>query len=673
MLLVSRCDSTSIIHLSEANGSTMSSPIRLVLFALATLVVAPFFIACSSSPDQRDDTPIELSAAEDLIQTPDVLLAARVDLDGLSELTPTFQRLAQSSGSPEFRDLADISPDPIGHLAELHDIPNELPALDRDRPSYVLISNKGNLEFFRAAMLGLPTEPDEWPRYLNFRVLLPTLDSEALSRELRPWLDELTGDEYNAYQIFDESGFVRVELAIRYDERTLQGEGDAEQWLQGLNPESHGPPASADFRATPAYNAFLNRQSSFAVWAPAEALTFFATLEAYDGFVAEYDIVSSLGKSRFFLTGVAQLALPSTFYDAVSAEHEDLSLIFGHDDSDAIFIDLYATRTSRGARIHHAATEPVALPGLGGNQSFLRIDWQADVEAIRGEMDKPHWTTIDDAIDGDNLSAQLQGGSQGSHADGPSGLSLVAMAAQYPWTAFAISSENLDDFVPMPRALSMEAFMVEEGYQQIPIGAVAVAAFANGPETRAAIEQMLMLGDTFAPGVFDAELVDRDDGLLELRLAVNTELSTAFDRTAPPRQIGSTEFSLDLGAIQNFLMAVPAGQAASLFDKIHLRSLGETNYQALRLTLGTDQGMAPAPVESTVELLDAPTSRCRTELAGAAVEHLSDLRGDSVAKVEAWARAVNELASRCIEPNHQAADLIEKRVDLARETAAEIP
>lgn len=650
----------------------MTAPYRVLLFALAVLLAAPFAAACSTTPDTPDAEPLELSAAEDLIQTPDVLMAARVNADELSELTPIFQRLAQSSGDPLLRDLADISPDPVGHLAKLHGLPNELPSLDRDQPAYVLVSTNGNLPFFQAAFLGLPTQTEEWPKFLNLRVLLPGADE--LSGELEGWMNQLLAEnrDLGAYEIYEGPGFVRLELAFTAD----GDQAGAQAWLADLNLEQHGPPASADFRPTPAFDAFVGQDTPFGIWARAEAFTALATLEALEQFEREYNQIGSLGQARFFLTGVSRLATPSAVFDPISAENEDVSLIFAPATEESVTIDVYTTRTARGARIHAAATEPVSLPKVDHPEAFLNLRWQGDFDGVRSEMDKPHWTSVDTGWGDDDMTAHLQGpGADGlALSDGPDGAALLGMFMQYPWTTTAIGSQSMDDFMPVPRAVAIEAFPTTGGHPQIPMGAVIIAAFEHGPDTRAAIEQLLMLGEAFAPGVLDAELVDRDDALLELRLAVNADLAESFDRTAAPVEITSGEFSLNVRAVQQYLQALPAGQAASLFDTIHVRSHGEQEYHALRITVGGDQALTPEPVAPRVDLKAVPTSRCRTEIAAAAVTHLSDLRGDSKAQVEAWAAEVEAIADRCVDASDTAMiNLIKERIELARQLADEIP
>lgn len=650
----------------------MSTTYRIASVVLLSLFVA----ACSSAPDVVDQELVDQESAEDLLQTPDVLMAFRVAPGELSEMTPVLQRLAQSTDEPQLRELADISPDPIGHLARSHDMPNELSSLAQDQAAYVLLSHQGNQEFLRAALLGLPTDTEEWPAFVNLRLLLPTASPDDLRDEITPWMDRLIeADTVQAYQLFDGPGFVRVELAVEFiGAGGTDADVDADQWLDDLHPDQLQPPVVADYRPTPAYDAFVDSDSPLGLWSPIESFSVLGTIELLDTFASEYRQVGAAGQPRFFLEGVARMAAASVADDPIAAENEDVSLLLLPGDDGSVLIDLHSTRTEQGAHIYRAMDRTVTLPAFEDAASFLQLAFHADVDALEMTAELPYWTIFDDPDDTTGLEAQFDGVDESvlPFTDDQAGLTLLTAALQYPWTGFLLGSDFLDGFIPLPRALAIEGRTLGHD-RQFPIGAVVAGAFPDEPETRDAIQQLFMAAESYVPGALDAELLEREDDLLEVRLVFGLSLHEAFGDSPPAATLEEPLLSIDMRALDQLAGMVDGPDAVDLFDDIHVRAANEATHQTLRVSVGTPEAVPPETIEARVEPRPSPRVRCRTEIAAAAIEYLSDLRTDPQGHVDTWAQTVEQRASACLDPTHPALSLIEERLDLARQIATEIP
>ena len=659
----------------------MVSTDRSFLYVLLVAVSFSLAMGCSTAPDaEEDEAPLEKSGIEDLVQSEDVLVAARLTLDDLSSLTPMFQRLAQTADDPVARELADISPDPIGHLESAHDMPNELSALAQDRSSYMLFTHRGNGDFFDAASLGLIAERDEWPAYFNLRVLLPTADTEKLQKQAEPWLEELVEDrQIGAYEVYDGPDFVRLELAVANLGASQGKDVDADKWLADLNLENVRPPAQANYRETPAYTAFIESDAGFGIWAPVDSFGPLGALELLEVFAAEHDMIGEAGQPQHYLEGVARVAAASVASDPVVAESEDLSVVFDAGDDGALMVDYYTSRTQHGIALREAMDRRLEVAGFATDDSFLNLTFQGDTSAVNEMGMLPHWSRFEDDGGPAAMGQDFGPGSEPVEesvlpfSDDPALFPLLTVATQYPRTAFATTEDTISNFIPMPRALALESF-VPDGGGAIPLGAAAVAVFDDSPETRMAIEQLLGLADGFFPGgEFDAELFDRDDDLVELHVAFGADLDEVFDGELEPRSVYDVELSLNLGPVQQMAGMMPGSEALEMFDRIHLRGLSEETYQAYRLTVGTDEAGSPEAVDVRTEPRQNPSRGCRNEMAALAVEHLADLRGDSMGMIEAWAKELRELASECLEADDPRVDMVDRKIERTKEMGKEIP
>lgn len=675
----------------------MSSAYRFLPFALIISLIA----ACSSGPTVTDEQElVDEDSALALLQTPDVLGALRVDIDDLSTLTPLLERLAedpQESGDDEewpttadstpldfmgiateaqdSEALSALSSDPIGYLAETEELPNELPSLATDRSAYILLSHLGNLSFIQAAMLGLPTIRDQdWPAYVNVRVLLPSSDPESLMEELGPWLDNLKEETIvEATQLFEGPDLVRLEMAVEFQGRAGIDGVDAGDWLDDLQLDQLQPPATADFRPTPAYDAFVDGDAPLAGWAPIESLAILGTFESLDRFARDYDRVGPTGQPRYFMEGISRLATASVVDDPVAAENEDVSLLLSAHDADTLVADFYATRTEQGARIYRAMDSTIDLSEFATQDAFINLEFQADLDGLEGAATPPYWTSLDTVAPID-FDANM-GGMANSllpFTEEAGGFVTATMALQYPWTGFLLDRDLFAGMIPRPRALALEGLVLEEA-PMLPLGVVAAGAFPDTDETRQSIRQLLQIADANIPGALDAELVDRDDEFVEVRLVWGLSLREGFAGSPPLRTLDAVKLSLHLDALDVLDGMAPEHQAPNFFDHIHVRSHSEQDYQTHRLSIGNLQALEAQPVTSRLESLRDPSHRCRTEIAAAAVEHLTDLSRDPMAHIEAWAKTVEERAQQCMEPTDRAASLIQERIDLAWELADAIP
>ncbi len=669
-------------------------------FTIAAVVLL-FAAACSSTPtvpDDADHTPDQATRA--LIQSPDVVAAARIDLDELSTLTPLLERVAGASpdagegadasmpamginpldyiGVPiddiDLQQWLELSSDPIKTLAGEYQLPNELPSLATERSSYLLLSHQGNLSFIQPAMLGLPTVRDsDWPSHVNLRLLLPTNQPDALIQELGPWIDVLKEETpVEATQLFDGDGFVRLEMAVPFRGRAGVEGVDAGDWLDELGLDQLQPPASADFRPTPAYDAFVDNDAPLGAWMPVESMAILATFESLDRFARRYDRIGPLAQPRTFMEGISRLATASVVDDPMAAENEDIAVLLAADGGDRFYADLYATRTAQGERVYQAMNTPIDLPGFAIQDSFARLEFQVDRQGLQTAARAPFWTTLDttapvdfDADVGGIASAMLPF----TEEAGP--LVAATMAAQYPWTGFATDRDLILGLIPFPRALALEGMVLEDA-PMLPLGIVATGAFSDTAQTHESIRQLLAIADANIPGALDAELVERDDEFIEVRLVWGLSLQQGFGGSPPLHTIDTTKLSLQMDAL-DALDGIAPEQAPNFFDHIHIRSHSDPDYLTHRLTIGSADAMAPQRVDSRLPSKRDATSRCRTEIAAAAVEHLTDLTREHQAKIDRWITAVEERAAECVEPTNPAASLIEERLELGRELAEEIP
>ena len=658
----------------------MASTHRLLAISFAFALV--FAAACSTTPDAGDEGPtLEKSSAEDLLQTDDVLVAARINPDELSDLTPLFQRLAQAADDPAARQLADISPDPLGHLESTHEMPNDLSALADDQPSYVLLSSRGHEALLQSAMLGLPTYTDEWPAYFNLRLLLPAADPGELDEQLGPWLDEFQDDDLvQAHETYEGPGFVRLELAVKnHGYSAGDADVDAAQWLAGLDLDELTPPPVADFRPTPAYETFVDSDVPFGIWSPVETFATLGTYELLELVADEYTKTGDAGKPRAFMEGIGRIAVASAVDDPVSAENEDLAILVSTVD-DALTVDFFTTRTEQGQTMRRATSTPIAIPGFDTNSPFLNLDFQADLQAVGESAAVPHWSTLESLAVGEQAGVDFDqpeavDDSPLPFSDDPAGFPVLTAAVQYPWASFASAQQAIEEVFPMPRAIALEAFASDDPGFALPVGGVAVATFEDDAQTRTMIEYALGMGENAIPGEFDAELIYRDDDLLEVHIAVGAELSRVIGAATEQRNIGDPSLSLNMTAVQQQMAGLlPGGEFAEFFDRIHLRSAGHDTYHTHRLTIGSETPLDPVDAATTadIEPLAQPTNRCRTQMAAASVQHLTDLRGDSAGAIDRWADEVSRLADECLD-DEASVELVEQRIELARELGAEIP
>ena len=659
-------------HRTFSGSEAMQLNFRFAPFALAIFAIAGL-VACSSTPDPTpDELPLDLGSAEELLQSDDVLLAGRVDLDELGDLGPLLALAADAVEQPLIGELASAADDPLTHLEQTYNLPGTLSALDSNRPLYVMVTDQGNQDFLRATSLGLPTDLDEWPSYVNVRLLVPTDTPDVLITELGPWLDGLANaDVIGAHRLFDESGFVRAELALPYiGAGTTRGGVDPDGWIEGLELDEVRPPAQADLRPTPAFEALIEGDAPLGVWAPVDTVTALATYEILELFARDYRRMSESGQPRFFLQGVARLAAPSVADDPLSAETEDFSLTVSSDEG-ALLVDFHATRTAQGQRVRQQRSQTLDLPALTDVDGFLHLSAQADLAAIGDTVLRPHWTTLDDPSDFASPDFDPMADSALPFTDDVSGLLLTSMALQYPWTALSIAGESVG-FIPLPQAI--RAHLFDGGASAfIPAGVALAALFDDGPGTRQAVEMLLAQGEEFIPGMLDAEIVVRSDERFELHAALGASLSETFGISAAAEPVEGQQLSIDLSALQQTLPGFLTAEDADAFGHVHLRGHSSDHFVAQRLTIGAAEPVAASPIESRLNALTAPTDRCRTELAALATKHLADLRTAPTEHVSRWADALQQQATQCLGADHPDIALIEERIDVARQLADQIP
>lgn len=639
-------------------------PIAPLLLALA---IATFTVGCSSKAKKDELVPASELQAADLVQTEDVLFAVRMDFKGLPQAVPLLEALADNSQSDVPKDLAAAAEDPLKFLARRFNFPQDLPALNKDQPGYLLLTHRGNEEVFTAARLGLLTEPEEWPHYLNIRLLLPTKSPEKLSEELQ---SQTTEGPLQKGLFFEGGDFLRVELAI------AASKGDEElttSWLNSLELDRLQPPSSAERRPTPAFKAFIEEEAQLGLWLPMKSLPTLTAFEMTDLFRREYNQVGPAGKPRFHIEGVSRIAASAIAADPMSAENEDMALLLSGQNKDILAIDYITSHTSRGVAIAQARQTSIELPKLNTEDPFLVLNWQDGLRDPEAVQVAPRWSSISGVGEQASFEALAQGRATGVlPVDKKTNLPELAAFLQYPSTYMTRNLAQVGSGDTLPLAATIQAFPSASPESSLPIGAALVAVFPQNIELRAQLEQWLAIGQMFLPMAFDATLHERE-GLLELRAVLGADLETIFPAGGSMDSARSTDLSLDLLKLQESLPMIPSQNIGEHLDKLHVTTGDDPRYGSIRLLIGADSPQAPLQLDPQIEPLQNPTTRCETDIAALAVEMLNDLRTDAQAQVEAWAQAVESLASECVDPTHPAARIIKERVHLTRQRAQEIP
>lgn len=657
--------------------STLTRQAGAALLVVMTLSLG--LTACKSTPSTGDDAaqnqPIQVTGPEDLLQTEDTIVAVRMNFGG--EL-PTAMR--QLSNTRDVQQLAALLADPVAYLNAESGDDYDLSALDLERPVYISLSSLGNEAFLRAAGMGLPTREEEWPTYILFRVLLPTDDPALMATQFDVLLDEFdanTTDRPVVSRSFDGPGFLRVEIAIPMDQaRNDSAETQAQAWIDGLDLEDLAPPSTAAFRPTAAYNAFVNADSELALWTRFESLTGLAILEASRRSEATAIMASSpeekaqLGDAlvaRAHLEAMSDLAMASVFSDPVSAEHEDISLHADANETGAILVDAVLTRTSQGARVGDASRATLALPQFD-RDAFLALDWSVDLAAIAETTIAPFWKIAAEESASTSFD-ELGTNDAFTRAHQTSSLAMMNALAQYPM-AMANAAALANAAFPVPRAGTLRGFALPQG-GQLPVGLAAAMVFDNQPGTREQLQQLLSMGQMAIPMAFDAALIERDDTLIELRVALGATVAELFEG-ADEMEVSEPGFELDLNKLGQLRAMIPTQAGLRNVERLTFDSDDAQGHQSYRFGLNVEGDTVARNAENDAPLLTSPTFRCRTELAAAASTHLEDLSSNARTKADQYLSTFSERADRCIEPTHPYAAEAKARLDLAREWAAQL-
>lgn len=638
-------------------------------FATSLLAISLALLIAGCSTKAKGDRQIPLSEqrAVDLLQTEDVLWAMRLDVEGLPQAAPLLEKLPGSSENPLFLDLIKAGEDPLQFLSDSLGLPSELEALNRDEPAYLLLTHRGNEQALIASRLGLLMSPEELPRFLNLRVLLPSQTPERLFAELKSGAAE-------DLLLFEGSDFVRIEAALALDNSAEPNRGATKSWLKELELQRLQPPSSAEKRPTPAFNAFVDQDAQIGLWLPMKSLASLTVLEIGEVFRREYEQVGPAGKPRFHIEGVGRIAASAIAADPVSAENEDMALLFTGQGKDVLVVDYVTSRTARGQAIAKAHQSAIELPLIHAQDPFLELSWRGGLENPEALQAAPRWSFISDTGPQASFEALTQGQTTGVlPADKKASLPELAAFLQYPSTYITKNLATIGSGDTLPLAATVKAFALSDPDSPLPLGAALAAVFPQSPELRAQLEQWLAIGQMFLPATFDAALLERD-GLLEVRAVLGAELGAVFPAGGPTILADSTAFSLDLARLQQRLPVGPDQKLGELLGKMHLSTNGDDpRYGSARIVLGADSPQAPLHLEPQVEPLQNPTERCETDIAALAVEKLRDLRTDAQGQVEEWAQAVESLATECVDPGRPSAKLIEERIEQTRQRAQEIP
>ncbi|TXD35446.1 hypothetical protein FRC98_16660 [Lujinxingia vulgaris] len=658
------------MRISTSHRTTRQLGTALVISAALSLGLS----ACKSSPEAQDEAaqnqPITLSDPEDLLQTDDTMLAVRVNFGG--DLPGAIREMGADEN---WQLIANLLEDPVTLFKSEPDVQVDLSALDTERPLYVTLSRMGNEDFLDAAGLGLPTRDEEWPTFALYRALLPTDDPALMATQFDQLVADFNADKPRsplATRSFEGPGFLRVEIAAMMNSTRLPpGERmeQAQSWLNALDLENLALPTAAAFRPTAAYNAFVEADSELAVWTRFDALTHLGILEASMSRATNSRHTSGEpGLARFRMENLSRLATASVLNDPVAAENEDISIHLDATAEGAFFLDTVLTRTSQGARVGEAARSTVELPQIGGSH-FLALDWSVDLASVSETIIAPFWelqskdtavTSINDLAANDMLArlGQTQ-----------TAVPMLTALAQYPMALITTAAFS-NTAVPMARAGTLRAFALPQG-GQLPVGMAAAMVFDNTPGMREQLQQLLTMGQMALPIGLDAALIERDDDAIELRLALGTTVSEAFEGTEM-QSVSEATFELDLNKLGQLRALIPAQAGLNSFDRITFASHDGEGYHSYRIAMDAPGETVARTADNDATLLTAPTFRCRTELAAAAFYNLENLGSDAHAKADAYLGTFSERADRCIEPTHPYAAQAKARLEMAREWASQL-
>ncbi len=628
--------------------------------------------ACSSAPETTEDEPtLALAAAEDLLQSPDVLVAAKLQIDALDDLAPLVDAAPITTPGVDMNAIERFSSDPVAYFSDLMNIDGQLPALHRDQPTYAMLTSAGHATFIDALRYGLPTFEGEWPTHLNLRVLLPTDDPDALSTELDPYLEALPDlSEVGAVQAFEGPSFVRLEVALDL-QAPYANDVDADAWLAGLRLDHIQPPATADFRPTEAYLHFAEGDTTMGLWSRASDISALGALELWHDFSTSYQRVATEGQPRYFLHGLARMAASGAVNDPVAAEFEDLA-ITAQRDQEAMIVDFAGTRTAHGSRLQDARGAAPSLPEVLLDDVFLELRIASHHQALDELLVAPLWTALDGDPDAFGQDLMATSGSVLPFMEDDAFLPVIAAFLQYPQAFLAYGSAEFEGLFPIPDALGVQGFT--QGPEAfMPLGLVASAGFDDMPQTRASIEQLLSMAEANFPGTFDAELLSKSGDRLELRFAFGTTIADAFTDGLDSPAIDDQHLSLDITALSDVDGVVPdEAEDVDLLDHLHLRSRADQRFSTLRWTLGSAEARPAAELQGdAIDPID-PQSRCATEIPLIAIEHLSNLQARPRDHIEQWAQSLEDIAPDCFDPTHPQIHDLEARIDRAFEIVDQI-
>ncbi|RAL25076.1 hypothetical protein DL240_02350 [Lujinxingia litoralis] len=641
---------------------------------LVAMTLALGLGACKSSP-QVEETSVQVQnrplAAEDLLQTTDTLVAAKIRFGG--DLPDVLLPLVDDANTEL---VVRLLRDPITTIHEETGARVDLSALDTERPLYFSISSLGNEAFLKAAVLGLPARDEEWPAFTLYRLLVPTDDPALMSQQLFTAIQDINDSSRGpdtAALTFEGPDFVRLEVAVPTNAHHIDKENSAAQaltWLQSINLKDLAPPSPGLYRATAAYNAFVQAESEFAAWARLESIPMLGALEAsMSPEVNRAFTTDDPGAgARQRLQNISRLATISALTDPVAAENEDISLHLDAAENNEVFVDAVLTRTSQGARVYQATDAPITLPALAAN-AFLSVDWSMNLAALADTVIAPFWELQSTESTAPTLE-NLGGNPAGLDPSRSNLVTSAVVVAQYPMALAKTSSETLSGFAPLPRALSLRAFSVPAN-QTFPLGVAGALIFDKRPGVRDQLQGLLSMAQSMSPQTLDAALIDRDDDLLEVRLAIGTTVSAAF-ANATDQQASALDVELDLNKLGELRAFIPPSELFGFLQRVTLASHNEDAYHSHRIALNTHGATEPLQAAHDAPLLTAPTFRCRTELAHAGFVHLEDLSTAAEARVDAYLDTFSERAAPCIEPTNPYAPQAAARLELVRQWAAEL-
>ncbi|MGM0577913.1 MAG: hypothetical protein ACQEXJ_19460 [Myxococcota bacterium] len=359
----------------------METRLRRQVSALALLLVVSAVGGCATTAAERCasgpepvEVPGEMTAdprpPEAWLRPDDAALRLKLDPRGW---TPLARAVAEVIDGME----AQALPPATALLGQVVPPGPALESVDLERPSWLVLSARGDRLFRTCLGAGLPCTRDAYEIPLYARLLLPSRDPAALATALRETLGR-------ASRVVRHRDFVRVELAVGV-------QGESEPVAADLDARAAGRrDRGSEAPDTPALRAFRGHDGLLAIHGDLGRVLGLAQhvgARALAPSLARVDPSRAVGA---LAQGTWILNLATSLDEPERAEVRDAALLLGLADG-APALDLVGTRTPFGRRLLEAARFAPEMTPSRVEEPVFTLDWAMDPEAVREADGIPEW------------------------------------------------------------------------------------------------------------------------------------------------------------------------------------------------------------------------------------------------------------------------------------------